>query len=502
MCGIYFFFHGGSHIDGNKNYRLLSKRGPDQATYFNTKNYEMAFFRLAIYGKNGIQPIHYKNIRLMCNGEIYNHEDLEEYTRDIYKKDISDCEVIAHLYTRVGIEKTVSMIKGEFAFVLVDGDLVYFARDQTGIKPLYMNISNEGFEIASQCKAFQVDGIWNHVMPRSIYCFDMKRRILSDQPYFAFMYSPNLAIGKKSIYNALEHAVRLRIGQSDREIGFFLSGGIDSCTVLSIAMKFIKKPVKVFTFGFEKNAHDVINAEKMITWLKGIYGEEMIDWHLVIGDVKMGIGYIEDVIYNFETFDTTTIRAGLPMYLLSKYISENTDVKVLLSGEGSDEVFGGYLYNIYAPNDQAFRSEIIKRLNELYMFDVLRADRATACFGLEIRPPFLDINFLKTVLSYENLVRSNPTKKILREIITEHKLLPESLINIRKEAFSDAVGLSWQDAIRDEAKKNGHASTELWFMALYYKYFDSQDLVPKLWFPNQYWVNTGMESSARALPDY
>ena len=531
MCGIYACFHHGSQPDEYK-YQKISPRGPDETNILDEAEYKLVFYRLAIMGvKSGSQPFQLDKVQLICNGEIYNYRELER-KYNFNNKTGSDCEVILHMYYLFGIERTLNEIRGEFAFILVDNNIkvVHFARDPIGVKPLYINSlvdkktgHHEMMELSSLIKGFSNElGKCEHVLPGYLYTYDINKHILSHQKYIELKYMPNPFITKNHIYEKLERAVLKRIIQSERPLGFFLSGGIDSCTILSIAMKsgLLQEAPHVFTFGFDKNAHDVKMAKIMVDWLKNKYGEKCLKWHLVIEPVENGLAILPEVINMLETYDTTTIRASTPMYMLSKYIRDNTNVKVLLSGEGSDELFGGYLYNLYAPNEHAFRSEIISSLNNLYIYDVLRADHSTAECGLEVRPPFLDIDLINTVLSCDLLRMSKTTtKKLLRDTINIFNILPEEILNSRKEAFSDAVGLNWLDEVKkysynqmikyndvtnDESphiKPKG--VTEWYFQKLFSESFTNKwHLLPSIWLPNQLWVNTDGESSARVLPAY
>jgi asparagine synthase (glutamine-hydrolysing) len=466
MCGIYACFHNGNKLFTEYKHHLLESRGPDDTRIIDNDIYHLAFYRLAIMGiENGMQPFIIDDIILLCNGEIYNYKQLErEY--ELPNNSGSDCEVLIHLYNLVGIEQMVNLLDGEFAFILIDikKSLVYFARDYMGIKPLYIsgvydvndNTRIEILELSSNVKAMNLTRFSAHVIPRYIHTYDMKSHTLCSQEYATLIYRP-IHNDNKFVYDAFVNAVEKRIIQSERPIGFLLSGGLDSSLVVSVAMEYYKrmrnkgislaKP-QLFTFGFSSDAPDVKSATLMVKFLQQKYGLDSLEWHLVIRDIKDGLDSLSSVISSLETYDTTTIRASVPMYMLSEYIANNTNVKVILSGEGSDELFGGYLYFRYAPNDVEFRCEILRLMQELYMYDVLRADRSTAAHGLEIRPPFLDKGFVNSVLMHMGLVRGvNNTKELLREIVRYEDLLPYEILWGKKEAFSDAVGLSWKDSI-------------------------------------------------------
>ena len=536
MCGIYAHFGISKKYDKNQ---YLSLRGPDDYREYNGDDYLLAFYRLSIVGlNNGMQPFDMDGIHLICNGEIYNHKILSDS-----KEVKSDCESILISYKKYGIDKTIRLLDGEFAFVLVDEKkrLVHFARDYMGIKPLYYSKSmNDGkvskLEVSSLIKGLSNRNNIEHVKPGYLYTYDMNNKVLSYERYYSLGLSgielvDDNELVYKNIFNKFNDAIIKRIQQSERQVGFLLSGGLDSSLVLSLALEYLKdknaKPM-VFTFGYSEDAPDVKSAEIVVEFLREKYGENSFEWHLVIGGIDESLRRLPEVIIALETYDTTTIRASTPMYMISEYISKYTNVKVILSGEGSDELFGGYLYFKYAPNDFAFRSEIKYLLENLYYYDVLRADRVTACHGLEVRPPFLDRELVEYVLKCPMLCKGkNNTKELLRDSIRWYEnnyksvILPNDILFGKKEAFSDAVGLSWKDAIatmtdsymknyekKYESIKCGHikpdTNEQKYFQLIFSVLFGDRifDILPSLWLPNQQWVNTGSEPSARILDVY
>lgn len=535
MCGIYACFHNGKQP--SYRHSRIKPRGPDETIVIDGGSRCLAFYRLKIVGvSDGAQPFISDDIELMCNGEIYNYKELaDQYNIEL--KTHSDCEIIMHLYRQLGIEQTVQLLYGEFAFILIDKakKLVHFARDRFGVKPLYMSTVTcmgkiQSLELSSLVRACIHSEMLTHVDPRQVYTYDIAHGSMSSQAYCLIQYkSMQCNPEPPHIYNRLVQAVKVRVQQTERKIGFLLSGGLDSSIILSIALTECKMPelVDVFTFAFEENAPDVQAARLMVKYLKEKHGENCINWHLVVQPIQTGLDVIGDVLQLLETYDTTTVRASVPMYLISKYIAEKTDVKVLISGEGADELFGGYLYMLYAPNDSAFRAEIIKLLSELYMYDCLRADRTTAANGLEVRPPFLDQYLVDIVLNSSKLTCNREiTKSLLRQIARDANLLPPAILVGKKEAFSDAVGLSWQESLEDYAAnaidsfcekfgqnfaREGHFSTTVspvsstarLFQIMFRNSFGTQwKLLPKLWLPNQNWVDTGGEPSARILSCY
>lgn len=557
MCGIYFCF--GEYPRCLTKHECLKNRGPDACKEMIFKNDEIyaVFYRLAIVDvQSGMQPFLHNDILLLCNGEIYNYKNLvEEYKLPV--KTNSDCECIMHLYNTVGINHTMKLLDGEFAFILYDFSkkMLYFARDKLGRKPLFYSVDDtKKIDICSLYKGLQFEQK-HQVEPRQIYSYSTditSKFLVRVEEYFKFNYN----IVDKSIENQylnikklFENAVKERVLQSERPVGFLLSGGFDSSLVLSVAMELgihkIHKP-HVFTIGFSDNAPDIKSAEIMVKFLRNKYGEDCMYWHKQIVPIEEGLNALPEVIKCLETYDTTTIRASTPMYLISKYINENTDVKVILSGEGSDELFGGYLYFKYAPDDDEFQKEIVKRLNELYLYDVLRADRVTAHWGLEVRPPFLSDTLVEYVLTCSELKKGKVnTKELIRNAFENSNLLPNEILFGKKEAFSDAVGLSWKDEIakyastminntldNNDTLDNNYTldnndtfdnvspfitpqTDEMkYFQIVFNKYFKCQfaknkyrekdhwNLLRELWLPNQTWVVTGIEPSARILSNY
>ena len=395
MCGIYLYSNIKSilnNIQNNQNIPLLNyynnplndliHRGPNNSNNLLLENNNMSiwFYRLSIVGDiEQTQPFYKNGIYVVANAEIYNHEHLR-MINGIPKENIrtqSDCEIILHLYIKIGIEKLVNALDGEFAFIIVDTNKkqIYFARDIFGIKPLYYSYDGDELFISSEIKAIYNNV--NHVLPRVLYniSYSNNKSSISTMDYYQLTYNPNPYSNNFKIMQKLRSAVIKRIKQANEniDIGFLLSGGLDSSITTSLALEYYSKQENkyipnLYTIGFEENAPDIKSAKIMIEWLKKRYGENSFKWHLVILPIVDGINALTDVIWHLETYDTTTVRASTPMFLISQYIKKHTpNVKVIISGEGSDELFGGYLYFKYAPNDFAFRSEIIYLLNNLYL---------------------------------------------------------------------------------------------------------------------------------------
>jgi len=584
----------------NMKYSKCATRGPDshrELKYTDSQyNFQADFFRLSIVGGIlGEQPYvwHMKNKKsyskntylLMCNGEIYNYKSLElRYKTDICS---SDCEIIPRLMETLNIDEVLPMLSGEFAFVLHDREhgLIHFGTDRVGRKALYFGLSSTGDKIiiassAADCQPTTTNQSDSHKIydvqqcnPGVLYTFDTQHKILSHVTWHTFKFQlsvvdlhgqPSPMVTVERPYRLFMEAVERRITQHDgsRPLGFLLSGGLDSSLVLAAALHLVecarrvqhptprqqallqavRYTPQVFTIGFHEQASDVADAARFVAWLKAKYGASAFDWHRVIKPIDEALAAIPRVISVLETCDTTTVRASVPMFLLSEYIAEQTRVKVLLSGEGSDELFGGYMYFSHSPNEYATRAEIIKLLSELYLFDALRADRSTAAHGLEVRTPFLDDQFVDAVLNirighpeYSQMVNSdsvgchnlekaqNLTKPAARLIFASSGLLPDFVLWAKKEAFSDGVGYSWKAAIKEYAKQwvadqraIGTVPRRLnnliegvpcdTYEAIYFQtVFLNQlpgRLTLKLWLPNQDWVKTGSEPSATILPSY
>lgn len=524
MCGFYCFFGDKSNNISTLQNKFLSHRGPDEFVQYQSNDFYAAFYRLSVVGlfDKHSQPFIGKNgTVVMVNGEIYNHLELiKKYNLNCNSH--SDCEVVLHLYELLGIKKMLKCLDGEFSIVIYDNNKLYACRDKYGVKPLYY--TENGKELSSLVNGIQSkdDEIF-HIIPGYLYTFDKISEIKEKIEY----YCENLQfpITKEDIYNSLVKSVEKRIIHSDRPVGFLLSGGLDSSIVLSIALNsgLLKKPAHVFTFGFDKNAPDVLGAEKIIKFLKNKHGDDSLIWHLVLMTPDDGLKNLEDLIVILETYDTTTIRASTPMYLLCKYIKETTDITVILSGEGSDEAGAGYLYTKYAPNDIELQEDCQKLLDELYLFDCLRADRTSASNSLEIRPPFLDFSFTELVKKSELLkCNSETTKFLFRSMIPDNMLISDIQWGM-KVAFSDGVSDIWKIELKKFTDIFVHKTKHLIynpnlipetnegkvFQHIFATHFgiNKWNLLPKLWLPNLKWmenygIKIGQEPSATILPEY
>jgi asparagine synthase (glutamine-hydrolysing) len=446
MCGIFCIFGAGYQSKIKQN--ILEHRGPDDFnTYANDACY-MEFSRLCIndLSLEGRQPFVEEGGGkfLMCNGEIYNHQSMYP-SREV---GISDCKCLIPLIEKYGISLAANMIRGVFAICYYDGTKLLAVRDPIGVRPLFFTRFKKGsIALASEMKVLN-----EHFLDSKIEIFPPGHFYDSKLDDFVCYYScywkyPKNSLGvRPDIKNMFEQAVKLRLVNTHRQVGFFLSGGLDSSLVAAIGQKYSNEPIKTFSIGLNTESPDCKAARTVAKYLNSDHTE-------VNFTVAQGIKALRSVIKSLETYDTTTIRASVPMWLLSKYISENTECRVILSGEGSDELFGGYLYFHYAPSQQEFFYENIRRLRLLHQFDVLRADRCTAAHGLELRVPFLDRDFLDHVMQIpQNLkCRKDEIEKwVLRNAFQRD--LPSEILWRQKDAFSDAVGHSWVDKIKEYAE--------------------------------------------------
>jgi asparagine synthase (glutamine-hydrolysing) len=502
MCGITFT----THPDGLKALDAIRHRGPTSTTVksfdYQSHRISMIFHRLSVTGvNNGEQPFYANDVYVMCNGEIFNHKELKDEF-GLHCTTDSDCEVILQLYLHGGRSVDIlDYIYGEYAFVIFDMRLgmVIYGRDYMGVRPLFIS-EDEYFTLSSELKGLPGKG--KQVQPgvfsvRSLFDGEIR-------------YYPMKRQGFGDMKVALIESVRYRV-KSEVPIGFLLSGGLDSSLVLSIASRFIpsSEKINVFTTGFSLDAPDVVCAKEVIAYLQGIYGDRYIH-HVYIPTIEEGIEAVPHVIKSIESYDTTTVRASTPMWMLARYIKEKTNVKVVLSGEGSDEINGSYLYFHYAPGRDEFDKERVRLVEDIHFFDGLRADRTISAFGLELRVPFLDSTVVIDTLSTDVYTSAKATgieKYHLRNLFKDY--LPEKLLWRTKAAFSDAVSVSWKDHLKTHAEmldtkthETDHlppkSAEERWYRSIFERYYPSQGgVIPYLWLPR--WVDTHGEPSATVL---
>lgn len=525
MCGIFCFF-GQSKPDTlvnvTKAIESIKHRGPENITVTQYPQGYMAFARLAINGLTtaGNQPLIVKDCYLICNGEIFNHHEIAE-KQGIHRYS-SDCEVILPIYRAVGI-RLFEHIDGEYAMIIYDRqrNSLIVARDPLGIRPLFIGRAPEGLYFASEAKAIIPFTSDIFQFPAGIYriydAINLTAVFEAELPASVKYNTITPAATPKIIYSHLESAVKKRIFTTERPLGLLLSGGLDSSITATLSRLLYPPNLKLhsFTIGLE-SAPDLPCAREMAQYL----GTEH---HEIIFTPEEGIAAIPEVIWHLETWDTTTIRASVPQYLMAKWISKNTDIKVLITGEGSDELFFGYKYHSLAPNPSEAQAESVKLLKELPWYDVLRTDRTMAAFGLEVRVPFLDpklVNYIISLSPETKMKGGNNTieKQILRQAFTG--VLPESILMRPKDAFSDSVGHSWVSAIKEycetvyddkqfkeilESKYNQcsidskpYDKESLWYREIFHTYFPATTtLIPHYWKPN--WSPGIQDPSARFL---
>lgn len=458
MCGILAII--GKKEKEQESLQLLSKRmshrGPDESDFQVTDGGAiLCHERLAIMDiTTGIQPIQGTDTAWMIhNGEIYNYKSLKENELKDHKfRTTGDSEVIVHLYEKYGYG-FLDKLDGDFAFVVVDGNDFIAARDPIGVKPLYYGEDEEGaMWFSSEMKALADQCVTFEAFPPGYYYTPATGFVQYFKPTWYHHEKCKEESDLPKLRKALVAATSKRL-MADVPLGVLLSGGLDSSLTSSIATRILKKRGKKlnsFSIGLDKDAPDLIAARKVAEFLE-------TEHHEIHFTIEEGIEILKKLIWHLETYDVTSIRASTPMYFLSKAITEK-GVKVVLSGEGADEIFGGYLYFKNAPSAEAFQKETIRRVKRLSTADCLRADKSTMAHGLEARVPFLDKAFLQTAMeiSAEHKLpsaHSGIEKYILRKAFDtpDDPFLPDEVLWRQKEQFSDGVGYSWIDSLIEYA---------------------------------------------------
>ena len=430
----------------------MSHRGPDESDLHIMENGSIICHEsLSIIDlKSGKQPIQGTNKAWMVHdGEIYNYQELKDTVlKEHTFRTKSDSEVIVHLYEEFGY-KFCNMLDGDFAFVIIDGDNYIAARDAVGVKPLYYGLdergriyfSSEMKSIADQCKSFST-------FPPGHYYTGKTGFVKYYNPEYEDHSNANKSLDLDLVRESLIDATRKRL-LSEVPVGVILSGGLDTSLISSIASGLLKdsgKKLPSFSIGLDADSPDNIMARKAAEFLG-------TDHHEIHFTVEEGVTVLEKVIYHIETYDIISVRSSVPMYLLSKAIADQ-GIKVILSGEGADEIFGGHLYFRNAPSAEEFQDETIERVQKLFTADLLRADKTTMAHGLEARIPFLDKDFLDVAIRIKTEEKQPKTydgieKYILRKAFdtTENPYLPAEVLWRQKEQFSDGVGYNWIDEL-------------------------------------------------------
>jgi asparagine synthase (glutamine-hydrolysing) len=576
MCGIFALFNNEifSKEFIKENFEKGQKRGPEHSIIVDNVKSTFGFHRLSINGlnNNSNQPIIINNILLICNGEIYNYKELYKIL-DLNGTTQSDCEIIIHLYEKYGMEQTLNMIDGVFAFILLDNRIInndltskcYIARDPFGVRPLFVLQSDE---IAMKSSETKIIGFGSEIKVLSTIYSNLKENY-SIKPFIPgtwSMYSlsnkvlcswESLFVNKKyyiphfpvtvinnncyhndilkmmeNIRSNLNKAVIKRCITTERPIAALLSGGLDSSLVAALVSQYYNK-----TFGYNKletysiglfGSEDLKHARIVAEYIGSIHKE------IIVTEKEM-FDAIPDVIYNIESYDTTTVRASIGNYLLGKYISKHSSAKVIFNGDGADEVCGGYLYMNYCPDAIEFDKETRRLLKDIHLFDVLRSDRCISSHGLEPRTPFLDKEFVDYYLSIPPFIRNNEylkkknilvmEKYLLRESFSYHNcyevegskpLLPDVILWRKKEAFSDGVSTLkrslfsiLQDFISNKLEEDNIGlnlslslveKEKLYYKTLFQKFYPNLDnIIPYYWMPK---YTNATDPSARTLSIY
>jgi len=469
MCGIVLALgvpQGADTLRGTvlERSRRIRHRGPDWSGAYCKGQNIVCHERLAIVDPvGGAQPLfnQEKNKILAVNGEIYNHLDLKKELKNPSKfMTASDCEIILHLYEEMGMTKDVpAKLNGIFGFVLLDEeqDCYMISRDHCGIIPLYWGRDKDGVMwVASELKALHDVCVTFEDFPPG-HMYNSKTGQLTkwyDPKWHDEDYMPTKNIVLNELRDQLEASVTRQL-MSDVPYGVLLSGGLDSSLISAIAARAVAKQKNshaLYSFSIGLEGSPDLKAAQAVA---DAIGTKHYGFKFTIDE---GLNAYRDVIYHLETYDTTTIRAATPMYLLSRLI-KTLGVKMVLSGEGADEIFGGYLYFHKAPNKVEMQKELVRKVKGLYKFDCLRANKSTAAWGVEARVPFLDKEFLDYAMNeidpQDKMCGVNGDGRIekwmLREAFKEY--LPESVLWRQKEQFSDGVGYSWIDSIKDRAEE-------------------------------------------------
>ena len=527
MCGIL----GVLGADKEREYyinksKLMRHRGPDWNGMYYSKEQKIAICheRLSIIGvDNGAQPIISEcgNYILSVNGEIYNYKSLivdilgDKYTGS----SDSDSEVIIYLYKEYGIN-CIKMLDGIFSFILYDikDQKVIIARDPIGVIPLYHGYDLSGsITIASELKCFHDVEQAEAVTPGSYMTFDYTSKWIQGETEVYYTpewktttFSENVDEEqiKQTIKSSLVEAVEKRL-MADVPFGVLLSGGLDSSLIASIASKSIKAKdpfcgkLHTFSIGL-KNSPDILAARKVADYLQS-------DHHELSFTVQDGLDSIKDLIYHLETFDVTTIRASTPMYLMSRKI-KSYGIKMVLSGEGADEVFGGYLYFHQAPSNEEFHKECVKRVDELHHFDCLRANKSTMSWGIEARVPFLDKKFISKCMPIHPELKCKKIEKYILRAAFDQDYLPDEILWRQKEQFTDGVGYSWLDSLIEHCNASVSDTEfellktmygvknkeEAYYRTIFEELFPNKGSIVPRWIPKTEWKGVSYDPSGRS----
>ena len=522
MCSI--LTYTGNAVDPALFAKLLARtasRGPDMTAAADTGHGLMGFNRLSIMGlsESGMQPFERNGSYCVCNGELYGFRPLKEYLISLgytFQSD-SDCELLLPLYERLGVSM-FSLLDAEFALVIYDAASEEFiaARDPIGIRPLYYGYDSSGAILfASEPK--NLTGACSRIFPFPPGHFWKNGHFeCYEQIWHAASFSKD---GPEEISRNIRSKLLLGIRKrldADAKVGFLLSGGLDSSLVCGAAARMLDHPLETFSVGMDLDAIDLKYARTVADYIHSSHHEIIITREDVLAA-------LDPVIHALGTYDITTIRASIGMYLVCKWIHENTDIRVILTGEISDELFG-YKYTDFAPDAEAFQEESEKRIREIHMYDVLRADRCISVHSLEARVPFGDLDFVRYVMQIDPKYKLNTYgigKYLLRHAFEKDDLIPYSILMREKAAFSDAVGHSLRDDLiacaesiysdqefEQRRRQYEHAAPftkeSLLYREIFEKYYPGQSqMVVDFWMPNRSWEGCNVtDPSARVLSNY
>ena len=521
MCSIIGYIGANlSEKEVRSYFERTVSRGPDMTRILNLGNGFLGFHRLAIMGLNesGMQPFSAFGNSVVCNGELYGFRLLKKKLEEkgyTFQSE-SDCELLLPLYREYGTDM-FRMLDAEFAMILYDGasGQLIAARDPIGIRPLYYGyLPSKEIIFASEPK--NLVGLCRHILPfpPGHYYKDGKFVCYRNISKPTALVEDDVETACKKIHDKLEAGILKRL-DADAPVGFLLSGGLDSSLVCAVAARHLKKPIRTFSIGMDIDAIDLKYAKQVADYLGADHTEVIISKEDVLAALP-------DVVALLGTYDITTIRASIGMYLVCKYIHEHTDLRVLLTGEISDELFG-YKYTDFAPSPEAFQQEAEKRIRELHMYDVLRADRCISVNSLEARVPFGDLDFVEYVMNLDpkRKVNSYGKGKYLLRHAFEGDYLPYDILMREKAAFSDAVGHSMVDDLKEyaqqmytdeqfEARRKRYTfatpftKESLLYRELFERYYPGQaEMVVDFWMPNKAWEGCNVnDPSARVLTNY
>ena len=504
-----------------EGFRRTRSRGPDDSKIVDTGRGFLGFHRLSIMGltPEGMQPFALDGSFVVCNGELYGFEKEREKLKEkgyVFHSD-SDCEILLPMYFEYGVEM-FAMLDAEFACILYDGRTGEYiaARDPIGVRPLYYGYDDSGAILfASEPK--NLVGLVEKITPFPPGHYYRGGRFICyhDPAKVEKLCRDDLETSCGKIREKLIAGVRKRL-VSDAKVGFLLSGGLDSSLVCAIAARESKTPIETFAIGMSEDAIDLKYARQAADYIGSHHTEVYMTPEEVISS-------LEEVVTLLGTYDITTIRASMGMYLVCKAIHERTDIRVILTGEISDELFG-YKYTDFAPSAEEFQREAEKRIRELHMYDVLRADRCISVNSLEARVPFGDLDFVRYVMNLDPEKKINKYGKgkyLLRHAFEGRGYLPDAILWREKAAFSDAVGHSMVDYLKAYAEtrysdaeyeerrlRYDHArpftKESLLYRELFEKHYPGQaGMIADFWMPNRAWAGCDVnDPSARVLSNY